>query len=228
MSAMQENKHAFRRLPLSALKDGTGFERPFFNSTNPVKLASYALEVMTDLRFVPAGTIGDGVDLEYATQRMIARGVRLMLVIDGQDQVVGLITARDLLGKRPEQVMNAEGITYDRIIVSQVMTGADDIEVLPLGGVLQARVGDIIETLKHSGRQHALVVEDEPQAGTPMVRGIFSASQIARQLGVTLNNSEVSHTFAEIDKAMGKDQPAPSRQTYSPASPAVSNLNPES
>ncbi|MFZ3174169.1 MAG: CBS domain-containing protein, partial [Thiobacillus sp.] len=67
---------------------------------------------------------------------------------------------------------------------------------------LHAHVGDIVETLKHSGRQHALVVEDEPLTEKPTIRGIFSASQIARQLGIPLQAQELAQTFEQIDLAI--------------------------
>jgi hypothetical protein len=38
-----------------------------------------------------------------------------------------------------------------------------------------------------------------------MVRGIFSASQVARQLGVSLQSvGEVARTFSEIEAALGR------------------------
>ncbi len=177
---MAEQDTAFRALKLTALAAGTGFERPYFHTFNPVRSQSYALEVMTDLRFVPAGTIRSDIDVEAATQKMIARGVRLLLVIDREESVVGLVTSRDLLGERPERAVQQSGRTYHELTVAEIMTPADEVEVLPLEEVLFARVGDIVETLKHSGRQHALVAESEPVTGRPMIRGIFSASQIAR------------------------------------------------
>jgi hypothetical protein len=36
------------------------------------------------------------------------------------------------------------------------------------------------------------------------VRGIFSASQIARQLGIAIQTTEVAQTFAEIGAALGR------------------------
>lgn len=200
--------HSFTPLSVSALGTHTGYSKPYFFSSNPVKVSSYALEVMTDLRFVPAATVQANVDIEMATQKMIARGVRSLLVVDEADDVIGIVTARDLMGDRPLGVMNSSQIDLREISVSQVMTAATDIEVLPLDDVLIARVGDIVETLKHSGRQHAMVVEEEPFSGKVMIRGIFSASQIARQLGIGLPGYDLSHTFAEIDRAIA-EQSAP-------------------
>jgi len=78
-----------------------------------------------------------------------------------------------------------------------VITAAD---ILALAEVERARVGHVLETLRLAGRQHLLVTDAQS-----MVRGIFSVSQIARQLGVTLPaGSEVARTFSEIEAALAK------------------------
>ncbi len=115
---------------------------------------------------------------------------------------VSLVTSRDLIGPRPHQVMLQRGIPFAEVMVQDIMTPAADIEVIPIEAVLHARVGDVVMTLKNSGRQHALVVEEDSSNGKPMIRGIFSASQIARQLGIVLQQHELSQTFAQIDQAV--------------------------
>lgn len=192
----------FEPLQLSLLQPGTGFSRPYFYSPNPVQITSSAIEVLTDLRFVPAATTQADVSVTTATQKMIARGVRLLLVTDAADDVIGLVTARDLEGPRIKAATAATGRRAEELKVGDVMTS--DIEVLPLEAVLHAHVGDIIETLKHSGRQHALVVDQEPFTDKPMVRGVFSASQIGRQLGIISGQNDLEQTFAQIEKAIGQ------------------------
>jgi hypothetical protein len=59
-------------------------------------------------------------------------------------------------------------------------------------------VGDIVATLKADGRAHALVV-GKSLDGQQVLLGIFSVSQIARQLGVPLHTHEIARTFAEIE-----------------------------
>ena len=56
-------------------------------------------------------------------------------------------------------------------------------------------------SLKQAGRHHELVAEFKPK-GAAQIRGIFSASQIARQLGVPLQITELARTFAEIEEAL--------------------------
>lgn len=177
----------FQPLKFSMLAPGTGFSKPYFYTPNPVNITASAMEVMTDLRFVPAATCRTDMAVSEARQKMIARGVRLLLVVHDSGDVLGLITARDLDGS-PE------------LKVADVMTSG--IEVLPFEEVLHAHVGNIVATLKHSGRQHALVADEDPMTQKPMVRGVFSASQIARQLGIVTGQNDLSETFAQIDQAI--------------------------
>jgi len=192
----------FKPLKLSTLAPRTGYARPYFSAPNLVRMDSSALEVMTDLRYVAAETVRADVALELAAQRMIVRGVRSLLVVDALEDVTGIITSRDLLGERAAAGAEAPGADCDGVTVGEAMTPADSVEVLPLDDVLHAHVGDVVATLKHSGRQHALVVEVNPLTGKPVIRGVFSASQIARQLGIAPNTEDVRLTFSQIDRAM--------------------------
>ena len=70
-----------------------------------------------------------------------------------------------------------------------------------LDDVRAAKVGHIVASLKQAGRHHELVAEIR-KPGEVRIRGIFSASQIARQLGVPLQITELARTFAEIEQAL--------------------------
>lgn len=169
---------------------------------------------MTDLMRASLATIRPQAPVGGANQFMIARGVRLLLVVDDRETVLGVLTATDILGERGIQVSIERHTKRDELSVADLMTPASDVEVLALGDVEGARVGHVLETLRRSGRQHALVVEQDviPARGPldkplrrAMVRGIFSLSQIARQLGVAVQTSgEVARTFSEIESALGR------------------------
>lgn len=190
----------FNALACSSLGSTTGYQHPYYFSVNPVSPRSSALEVMTDLKFMPAATISGDVSVGEARQVMIARGVRMLLVVNELQNVIGLITARDLQGERFVAAGNS-----DQVSVSALMTTADAVEVLQFDDVLHAHVGDIVETLKGSGRQHALVVDRDVVSDQQKVRGIFSASQIGRQLGIaTVVSFDLAGTFAELDRLLNR------------------------
>src|SRR3569623_1952822 len=124
-----------------------------------VSVDSPAVEVMTDLQRVVPITVTAEVSIELANQRMMASGARLLLVIDDNKWSLGLITASDILGEKPLQNLRRRGGTFGDILVQDIMTPQEHLDVLRYADVLHARVGDLIETLKHIGRQHALLLQ---------------------------------------------------------------------
>jgi CBS-domain-containing membrane protein len=165
------------------------------------RLDSAAVEVMTDLRRIPAANIAANTRLPEANQIMILRGVRMLFVTDSASRVLGLITTADLLGEKPMKVGRALEIPFAELAVHHVMTPLEAMEAVSIADLSRARVGHVVSTLKRAGRQHALVLEQGPN-GEAIIRGILSSSQIARQLGIALNTTEVARTFAEIEAAI--------------------------
>ncbi len=202
----------FQALPIHELGRGAGFRRPSQPEPVRVTLDSPALEVMTDLLRSSPATIRPQAPVEGANQYMLSRGIRLLLVVDEHETVLGVVTATDILGGRAMRMATERGLKYRELIVADIMTAADEVEVLALDDVRGARVGHVIETLRRAGRQHALVVDYEvtPARGIlehpgrrPLVRGIFSTSQLARQLGLPPpGGGEVARTFSEIGAAL--------------------------
>jgi len=173
-----------------------------------VQATSPATDVMTDLSRVAAVTIAPGANIDEAQKTMIARGVRALFVVDQERAVEGIITSNDVLGEKPVKAAQDRSARHDEVLVREVMTPANRLEALELQDVLKARVGDVVETLKRSGRQHALVIESGPTdsaSATRTVRGLFSLTQIARQLGLPPQiGYDVARTFVEIEAAIGR------------------------
>ena len=169
---------------------------------NQVGADSPAIEAMTDFARINVVAISGDALVDDANARMISRGVRLLMVVGKDDAVLGLITARDILGEKPMQIVQARGIKRDELTVSDLMTPVESIDTLYLSEVLNARVADILAALKKVGRQHILVEDNDPATGLPRVRGLFSATHIGRLLGVPVLGFDLPRTFAEIETAL--------------------------
>lgn len=204
----------FHSLPIQELGANAGYRRPTQQQAARVSLDSRAMDVMTDFLRTSPATIRPQAPIEGANHFMISRGVRLLLVVDEGDTVLGVVTSADVLGETSMRVAIERGIKRQELTVRDIMAPASQVEVLALHEVEGARVGHVLETLSKVGRQHALVVEfemlapksliDAPVRRT-MVRGVFSISQLARQLGVSLQSTgEVARTFSEIEAALGR------------------------
>lgn len=188
--------------PLS-LEAGSGYAQPTQAVLERVRIDSPALEVMTDLTRVTAVIILPGDTVDEAHRRMIQRGVRLLLVVDQDRRVHGIVTANDVLGEKPVRMAVQRGVPRSDIQVRDIMTERERLEVLDLRDVQSSTVGHIVATLKAAGRQHTLVV-DQDARGRQRVRGVFSATQIARQLGIVITTEAVARTFADIEASLGR------------------------
>ena len=204
----------FQPLPILELGEGAGLRRPVQAQAAGVTLESPALDVMTDLSRTSPATIRPQAPVEGARQFMISRAVRLLLVTDDSELVLGVLTATDVLGEKAVRIANDRGMKRSELTVGDIMTPARQVEVVSLADVEAARVGHVFETLRRAGRQHAMVVDfdvlpaksliDAPVRRT-MVRGILSLSQLGRQLGIVLQTTgEVARTFSEIEVALGR------------------------
>lgn len=169
---------------------------------NQIGPDSPAIEAMTDFTRVSVVTIQADATLANANASMIARGVRLLLVTGEGGQLEGLITARDIQGERPVQLSQQRGVKPGELKVGDLMVKAGDIDIVYLRDVVYARVVDILDAMKVQGRQHVLVEDTDPASGEARVRGVFSATQIGRLLGVPVQGFEVARTFAEIEAAL--------------------------
>jgi len=188
-------------LPPEMLRPGVGYAQPTQSVPDKVTLDDDATSVMTDFTRVTAVIILPGDTADEAHRRMIQRGVRLLLVVDQDRKVVGLITATDVLGEKPVLVASERGLRRGEVLVRDIMTPQERLEALAMPDVRAAKVGHIVATLKKAGRQHAIVV-DHDDGNRSVVRGLFSATQIARQLGASIQTSEIARTFSEIEATL--------------------------
>lgn len=185
-----------------ALEAEIGYAQPTQAVLDRVNIDSPAVDVMTDLTRVTAVIILPGDTVDEAHRRMIQRGVRLLLVVDADRRVHGIVTANDVLGEKPVKTAVQRGVPRSEVQVRDIMTPRAALEVLDMREVAAATVGHIVATLKTAGRQHTLVI-DRDEKGLQRVRGVFSATQIARQLGIAITTEAVARTFADIEASLG-------------------------
>jgi signal-transduction protein with cAMP-binding, CBS, and nucleotidyltransferase domain len=188
---------AYTPLQSKVIVGGAVLARPDDTTSVRVTPVSPALAVMTDLTRVDAACIGLHESMDEANQTMIRLGVRLLFVRGADGHLAGLITATDIVGEKPMRLVQERGIRHDEIAVDDLMTPMAQLEALAFDEVKHAQVGHVVASLRKAGRQHTLVVE-RGAGGRQTVRGIFSTSQIARQLGMPINTTYAAPTFSEL------------------------------
>jgi CBS domain containing-hemolysin-like protein len=137
---------AFEPLYNIPLETETTFDRP---SVPPelVHLDSPALDVFTDFRVVKPVTVAPYVPIDAAVEMMKSAGVRLLLVTNGDEKILGIVTASDITGEDPINLIHEMQVKRSEISVEMLMTPRSAIRVLNMLSVEGAQVGHIVETL---------------------------------------------------------------------------------
>jgi signal-transduction protein with cAMP-binding, CBS, and nucleotidyltransferase domain len=148
-----------------------------------VLLNSPAISVMTDLAQVRAETISPETPIAKAEEVMKFRGVRSLFVTSNFPCVDGLVTAADLVGNKPLQVVGLRQIKFQDVCVSDVMKEFSDMDLLDYDELKTATVSRVVGTFKKLKCSHILVVQAATKAGPARIRGVISLTQVERQLG---------------------------------------------
>ncbi len=171
--------------------------RQVFKSS--VTLDDPALEVMTDFTMVTAISVNPCATLENAKDRMITSKIQLLFVTNQFHEVVGLVTSNDLSGEKAMQHISEAGGKMADVMVRDIMTPRSRLEAITMQDLKKSSVGDLIETFKRMGRQHALVVEPaEEDDLKPIIRGILSVTQVSKQLGRPITESHIASSIADL------------------------------
>jgi CBS-domain-containing membrane protein len=176
---MNEIEHKARHT--TNLQPGVTFKRPpppadFVRATDP------ALEVFTDFEHVVPRTVSTEKPIDEALEQMKEQGVRLLLVTDADCVILGVVTAVCIQGEKPIRLIEERRVPRRDIRVRDVMIPQSQTPVLNMVSVESATVGHILATLRQLQRQHVLVVEVDDASNRQIVRGLFSTSQINRQM----------------------------------------------
>lgn len=143
---------------------------------------SSALDVMTDLAVIKAETIGPEVSLPDAEKVMINRGVRSLFVTSKFPCIDGLVTAADILGEKPMQLVNDQNLKFQSLTVQDVMTDLSRLDVIDYDEVKNASVANLVATFAKLKCTHILVVQAAKIQGPARIRGVISQTQLERQL----------------------------------------------
>ena len=157
-----------------------------------INLESPATSVFTDFKKTKPIVIQADTPISEVEQRMIEEKVRLKIVLDTSNKFIGVISLDDLNDQEKIKRI-ASGIERPDLCVRHFMRGKEDLKVILYRELQRSSVGDVVGMLKTNGLQHCLVVDSEEH----QIRGIVSASDLAKGLGIAMNLS-VSPSFFDI------------------------------
>lgn len=182
--------------PMKAFSMQSVSELAFPEKFDEVTLDSPATEVFTDFKQYQPRIIESSTSISDAEKIMKRCHVRLMLVIDETESFKGTLSYLDIVGEKSISLINRDRHKED-ISVAEIMTKKEDLKAIALADIEKVNVKSLIETLRHEGVQHYLVVN----YASNRIRGVISASDLARRLHIPLEIHKVP-TFTDIYKTL--------------------------
>jgi len=179
-----------KNINLIALEQAAHLVHP--EEFNEVTLDSPALAIFTDFKKHMPLEIEADTPVLQAQYLMRKSHVHLKLVVDDSGELIGIVSLSDLDEQKLVMLQN-KGIDRELILVRDLMLPRTEIKVIDFKQLMNTSIADVVEALKQKGAQHCLVVESEHN----QIRGLISASDIARRLHIPLH-IELPTTFVDI------------------------------
>lgn len=154
-----------------------------------------AESVMINFNYHQPLTIHAGSFIQEAHDEMKFSNVHLLIVIDDDNEVVGLLGANDLIGEKPLQIAQSRGMDRNEIRVRLLMTPQNKISVVDHDELKHAKVAHIIETMRQL-KTYYLLVMCSHKSNSQEVMGLFAASQLSKQLHVDITTAIKSTSYA--------------------------------
>ncbi len=170
------------------------------SATEPVDISSAATKLLVDFTQVHAITVGESVTVNDALEVMRTNGIRSLMVLGKNGEFTGVITAMDIMGRKPMVYANESGTPRSEVQVKNIMLPKNMLKAMASRDVEQASVADILRMFKTLNDQHILVVDEREK--TVQISGMFSASDFKRALDIDVVDALAAHSFADLERVI--------------------------
>ena len=150
-----------------------------------------ALDVLVDFQFQRPATILAKQSIDDALLEMKANNVHMLLVIDNEKHIVGILSSQALHGEKPYKIIQEARVKHSDIHVRTIMLPIEQVLCLDFDALKSAKIGNLVETFKKHRRHYALVMKTD-ERGQKHVQGYFSASRMSRTLSLSTSANHLS------------------------------------
>lgn len=164
---------------------------------NDIGLDSPALAIFTDYKIHKPLEIEADTPAVQAQYLMRKAHVNLKLVIDNEQDLIGIISINDLEDQNLLVLQN-RGLDRKQILVSDLMVPREKINSLDFKQLSSCSIADLIDSLQINRAQHCLIVDQDSH----QIRGVISVSDIARRLHIPIKVESPPISFADIFMAV--------------------------
>lgn len=144
-------------------------------------------------------------EIQDVKRTLDASGETFCVVINRNDEVVGILTLKDLIGSWPMSLANQRGSTIADIVARDVMRPVWSLPTMGFEKLQGLKVDELI-TIFNGLHSDYLVVVETAAVGTEdqVIRGLLSADDLSRRLGIRVNPDPGPGSFSDIVHAVRK------------------------
>lgn len=185
----------YTSLSWSAVQDQVKIGRPHPNARK-LSWNDSALLVLDDFTQHAPLHIKTDIELAKVDALLATSQLRYACVLNRQDELVGVVAARDLHGRRAVQIAHELQLPWSEVAVSYIMKPVASLPLITREQLKHAVIGDAVATLQKSGKDFLLV----HQKGD--IQGLVAALGIVEKTGESVNVQHHASSFAEIMHAV--------------------------
>lgn len=191
--------NTYRNIEIQNLSEHCGLASPI-QSHDCLNLNSDAKKLMVDFYKYPATTANESITVNDALTLMRANRIRALMIVNQKGGFAGIITAMDLMGRKPMLYANEADIPLTYVQVKNVMLPKTKLGAITRYDVNRALIGDIIQTFRKLGEQHLLVVDGYDS--NMKICGLFSVTDFKKALNMPFETTVFTNTFADLERVI--------------------------
>jgi Mg2+/Co2+ transporter CorC len=144
-------------------------------------------------------------EIQEVKKTLDVSGETFCVVINRNDEVVGILTLKDLIGSWPMSLANQRGSTIADIVARDVMRPVWSLPTIEVGRLQELKVDELIAIFKGLHSDYLLVMDTVAVgAEEQIIHGLLSADDLSRRLGIPVNPDPGPGSFSDIVHAVRK------------------------
>jgi Mg2+/Co2+ transporter CorC len=169
---------------------------------NTVTYDDPATELLRDFNRQNPLTVRSSEDIHAIKGKLDLYGEILCVVINRKDDVIGMLHLKDLIGSLPMSIASQRGSAIADLVAQDVMRPVWSLPTIGFTKLQSMTVDDLLSIFRELHSDYLLVTETVAGEEGNLVRGLLSADELSRRLGVQVNAEPRPESFSDIVHAV--------------------------
>ena len=145
-------------------------------------------------------------EIQEVKKTLDVSGETFCVVINRNDEVVGILTLKDLIGSWPMSLANQRGSSIADIVARDIMRSVWRLPTIELGKLQDLKIDELITIFKGLHSDYLLVMDTVAVgAEEQVICGLLSADELSRRLGIRVTPDPGPGSFSDIVHAVRKN-----------------------